>query len=75
MHEGVQDWLHELIVQRRQDVVVQLNPLEAVQVLECRCWDVFDPENKRSRCASFNIHMNSTCISEPTFSLKSTLGA
>ena len=43
MHQGVQDWFHELIVQSLEIVVVQLDPLQAVEVLEGRSRDVLDP--------------------------------
>ena len=34
VYEGVQDWLHELIVQGLQVVVPQLQPLQRVQVVK-----------------------------------------
>jgi hypothetical protein len=50
MHERIKDGFHEFIVQSRQDVVVQLDPLEAVQVLEGRGRYVLDPESGMQRC-------------------------
>ena len=43
VHEGVEDGLHELVPERGQHVVEQLDPLQAVQVLEGRRRDVLDP--------------------------------
>ena len=48
MHEGVEDGLHELVPERGQHVVKQLDPLQAVQVLEGRGGDVLDPVGKQS---------------------------
>ena len=45
MHEGVENRFHELVVQGREDIVVQLDPLKAVEVLERCCRNVLDPEN------------------------------
>ena len=45
VHEGVENRFHELVVQGREDIVVQLDPLKAVEVLERCCRNVLDPEN------------------------------
>ena len=48
VHEGVEDGLHELVPERGQHVVEQLDPLQAVQVLEGRRGDVLDPVGKQN---------------------------
>ena len=44
MLEGVEDGLHELVVQGGQLVVVQLQPLQGVQVVERARRDSVDAE-------------------------------
>lgn len=47
MHECIKDRLHQFIMQGCQKVVVQLDPLQTVQVLECWSWNVLDPKKKK----------------------------
>ncbi len=46
VHQRVQHWLHELVGERAEVVVEELDPLEAVEVLEGGGRDVADPKGK-----------------------------
>jgi len=47
--ESVEHRLHELVGERAQVVVIQLDPLQAVQILEGRRGDLVDPGGGKRR--------------------------
>ncbi len=53
VHQRVQHWLHELVGERAEVVVEELDPLEAVEVLEGGGRDVADPKGKKQEQSLF----------------------